>query len=265
MANRAFRSMDPYRRFPLFWIVSIVTVRPWRVECVHDLITTRKDDKPIKDGESLRINGLASIERKGMIVTATLPLGVELDVRQYATYQAPFVDDLAHRNRSDFCDLRLRCPSRTPEIARFPRQEKVMLHCVAIQAPIYRSLEAPPCVFHRKMCKKLFWGIFVKMSKNTIHPNASVKKKTTPQSHSPGTSDQHSLVLACRMSQTWLAEDESSHAEYVARSRRHQEQPTLHAVWLLPGEHKMVGDVPSLWTNPLSLNIAASVCVVTSS
>ena len=29
--------------------------------------------------------------------------------------------DLAHRNCSDFCDLRLRCPSRTPEIARFPR------------------------------------------------------------------------------------------------------------------------------------------------
>ena len=24
---------------------------------------------------------------------------------------------LAHRNRSNFCDLRLRCPSRTPEIA----------------------------------------------------------------------------------------------------------------------------------------------------
>ena len=24
---------------------------------------------------------------------------------------------LAHRNRSDFCDLRLRCPSRTPEVA----------------------------------------------------------------------------------------------------------------------------------------------------
>ena len=34
-----------------------------------------------------------------------------------------------HRNRSDFCDLRLRCPPRTPEIARFPRQEKAMLHC----------------------------------------------------------------------------------------------------------------------------------------
>ena len=30
---------------------------------------------------------------------------------------------LAHQNRSDFCDLRLRCPSRTPEIARFPRQD----------------------------------------------------------------------------------------------------------------------------------------------
>ena len=27
------------------------------------------------------------------------------------------VGPLAHRNRSDFCDLRLRCPSRTPEIA----------------------------------------------------------------------------------------------------------------------------------------------------
>ena len=36
---------------------------------------------------------------------------------------------LAHRNRSDFCDLRLRCPSQTPEIARFPRQEKARLYC----------------------------------------------------------------------------------------------------------------------------------------
>ena len=36
---------------------------------------------------------------------------------------------LAHRNRSDFCDLRLRCPTQTPEIARFRRQEKAMLHC----------------------------------------------------------------------------------------------------------------------------------------
>ena len=36
---------------------------------------------------------------------------------------------LAHRNRSDFCDLRLRCPSQTPEISRFPRQDKAMLHC----------------------------------------------------------------------------------------------------------------------------------------
>ena len=36
---------------------------------------------------------------------------------------------LAHRNRSDFCDLRLRCPSRTPEITRFPTRERAMLHC----------------------------------------------------------------------------------------------------------------------------------------
>ena len=38
-------------------------------------------------------------------------------------------EHLAHRNRSDFCDLRLRCPSRTPEIARFPKQETAMMHC----------------------------------------------------------------------------------------------------------------------------------------
>ena len=40
-----------------------------------------------------------------------------------------FLPHLAHRNRSDFCDLRLRCPTRTPEIARFPRQETAMMHC----------------------------------------------------------------------------------------------------------------------------------------
>ena len=32
--------------------------------------------------------------------------------------------NLAHQNRSDFCDLRLRCPSRTQKSQRFPRQEK---------------------------------------------------------------------------------------------------------------------------------------------
>ena len=34
-------------------------------------------------------------------------------------YRFPNVSarSLSHRNRSDFCDLRLRCPSRTPEIA----------------------------------------------------------------------------------------------------------------------------------------------------
>ena len=42
---------------------------------------------------------------------------------------APSIKCLAHRNRSDFCDLRLRCPSRTPEIARFPKQETAMMHC----------------------------------------------------------------------------------------------------------------------------------------
>ena len=40
-----------------------------------------------------------------------------------------FLNCLAHRNPSDFRHLRLRCLSRTPEIARFPRQEKAMLHC----------------------------------------------------------------------------------------------------------------------------------------
>ena len=37
--------------------------------------------------------------------------------------------NLAHRNRSDFCDLRLRCPTRTPKIARCRRQDTAMLHC----------------------------------------------------------------------------------------------------------------------------------------
>ena len=35
-------------------------------------------------------------------------------------------DSLAHRNRSDFCDLRLRCPLRTPEIASDFREK---FHC----------------------------------------------------------------------------------------------------------------------------------------
>ena len=49
------------------------------------------------------------------------------EIREEIIYNPP--PPLAHRNRSDFCDLRLRCPPRTPEIARFPRQEKAMLHC----------------------------------------------------------------------------------------------------------------------------------------
>ena len=47
----------------------------------------------------------------------------------HATREEGMNYTLAHRNRSDFCDLRLRCPSRTPEIARFPKQEKAMPHC----------------------------------------------------------------------------------------------------------------------------------------
>ena len=38
-----------------------------------------------------------------------------------------FHDDLSALKSQRF--LRFRCPSRTPEIARFPRQEKAMLHC----------------------------------------------------------------------------------------------------------------------------------------
>ena len=38
---------------------------------------------------------------------------------------------LAHQNRSDFCDLRLRCPSRTPEIASDFR-DKTKQCCIAI-------------------------------------------------------------------------------------------------------------------------------------
>ena len=52
------------------------------------------------------------------------PLQFEHNRLQLCTFVA-----LAHRNHSDFCNLRLRCPSQSPEIARFPRQEKAMLHC----------------------------------------------------------------------------------------------------------------------------------------
>ena len=38
---------------------------------------------------------------------------------------------LAHRNRSNFCDLRLRCPSRTPEIATDFRDKRKQC-CIAI-------------------------------------------------------------------------------------------------------------------------------------
>ena len=37
--------------------------------------------------------------------------------------------DLSAPISQRFCDLRLRCPSRSLEIARFPKQDKAMLHC----------------------------------------------------------------------------------------------------------------------------------------
>ena len=39
------------------------------------------------------------------------------DLKFTNRFSLAFLNALAHRNRSDFCDLRLRCPSRTPEIA----------------------------------------------------------------------------------------------------------------------------------------------------
>ena len=44
-----------------------------------------------------------------------------------------------HRNRSDFCDLRLRCPSRTPQIASDFR-DKTKQCCIAIEACDGKSL-----------------------------------------------------------------------------------------------------------------------------
>ena len=49
-------------------------------------------------------------------------------LRSRKTFRAA-LSILARRNRSDFCDFRLRCPSRTPEIPRFPRHETAMMHC----------------------------------------------------------------------------------------------------------------------------------------
>ena len=55
---------------------------------------------------------------------------ISLSLSPPVSVSVPFsICFLAHRNRRDFCDLRLRCPSRTPEIARSPRQDKAMLHC----------------------------------------------------------------------------------------------------------------------------------------
>ena len=47
------------------------------------------------------------------------PAVMEVEHNERASQDIVEEDDniLAHRNRSDFCDLRLRCPSRTPEIA----------------------------------------------------------------------------------------------------------------------------------------------------
>ena len=45
--------------------------------------------------------------------------------------RTPFPINLAHRNRSDFCDLRLRCRPQTPEIASDFRH-KTKQCCVAI-------------------------------------------------------------------------------------------------------------------------------------
>ena len=49
---------------------------------------------------------------------------------------------LAHRNRSDFCDLRLRCPSRIPEIATISKTRERREVCVA---PTTMSGPCPPC------------------------------------------------------------------------------------------------------------------------
>mmetsp|Transcript_40716 Transcript_40716/g.93622 ORF Transcript_40716/g.93622 Transcript_40716/m.93622 type:complete len:3363 (+) Transcript_40716:123-10211(+) len=45
------------------------------------------DDKPVGKGQSIRVNGLCSIERKGNRVTASLPLGVQIDVTQHRGHQ----------------------------------------------------------------------------------------------------------------------------------------------------------------------------------
>ena len=73
--------------------------------------------------------------RSGPRFPASLPFPVP-EILEFIAFRdsGKFVQQFSrtfsrHRNRSDFCDLRLRCLSRTPEIARFPRQEKAMLHC----------------------------------------------------------------------------------------------------------------------------------------
>ena len=106
--------------------------------CVFPIIPWRKYDsqRPLFGGDFLG-QILAADSLPGAFVhsrfcgtlTQNPPLFLRILYASWGPIVWPFLRSLAHQNRSDFCDLRLRCPSRTPEIARFPKQDKAMLHC----------------------------------------------------------------------------------------------------------------------------------------
>ena len=67
-------------------------------------------------------------DKSAKLVNLRLAAGEINAVEAHREIFAQHVTILAHQNRSDVCDLRLRCPSRPPESRDF-REAKAMLHC----------------------------------------------------------------------------------------------------------------------------------------
>ena len=72
--------------------------------------------------------------------------------------------DLAHRNRSDFCDLRLRCPSRTPENAAISETRErggVGSDPVLVGPPRKRSLAMVMCLVYILVNSAFVFGMVI--------------------------------------------------------------------------------------------------------
>ena len=87
------------------------------------------------------VNPIERVERSTLIMAATLvapyhailryPISCDTFSGRFALpRKCAILSAPKSINRSDVCDLRLRCPSQTPEKSQqLPRQEKAMVHC----------------------------------------------------------------------------------------------------------------------------------------